>query len=85
MEPVKPQGKVELGLRLSGIVMAKNSYINRNGEEKYQIDVACPGNRQNITLGVELPEYNKLNEYDKFDQRITVLNVNGRVMFAILK
>lgn len=83
MEPNKTvKTGVELGIKIIGIVVAKNTYPNKHGEIKHQLDIACPGNRENITLGVSPEEFNAVTEMDKFESRITIQSINGRIIFT---
>jgi hypothetical protein len=76
--------KVELGLRLNGVVISKGTYVSKNGEIKHQLNIACPGNKENITISVDKPDYDSHTEMDKFDRRVTVSAFNGRISFGLL-
>jgi hypothetical protein len=85
MEPNVSGKKIELGLLLNGVVMAKNTYVQKSsGEIKHQLDIACPGNRENITISVDKEDFEKHTELDKFSRRVTVSSFNGRVSFSLL-
>jgi hypothetical protein len=83
--PEKTPEKIqEMGLFISGIIIAKNSYVNKTtGETRYQFDIATPGSRHNVTLGVTPEMHRDMQEMQPFASKISVMNIRGNIMFGL--
>ena len=70
----------EMGMYLNGLAMTKNVYKTEKGE-KYSIDVACPGLRNMVSVGVEKDLYDVIKVMEPFSAQLSFSIFNGKVYF----
>ena len=77
----KPES--EMGLFLRGLIMAKNSYLGGK-TPRYTLDIAAPGNRQNVPVQVPEEYYSKAQEMMPFNEQISVSQFAGNLNFTLI-
>jgi len=71
-----------MGLLVIGQIMAKNHYPGTNGKpDRFSVDVAVPGLRQMITVGLKAEDWMKREVMTIYQSKITFNLYNGRLYF----
>jgi hypothetical protein len=87
MEPTKTDTAVKMdtakmGVFIKGLIANKNEYIPKgNGDIRYTLDIAVPGNRHNIPVSVDRKVFEEANVFTEYTCRVVVSTFNGATYF----
>ncbi len=69
-----------MGIIVSGLVMAKNEYPGKDGRQpRYALDIAIPGQKENLSVTVPPEEYHKINLLDSFKAAVSYSVFRGSI------
>jgi len=71
----------QLGMHMSGLVISKSTFTDKNQKVNYNLHIAAPGGAVNIQIGVTKNRFESINEMSPYENWLTYSEYKGKIYF----
>jgi len=75
------EGK-QLGLHMSGLIISKSTFTDKNNKVNHNLHIAAPGGAVNLQVGVSKDRYEKMSEMMPYESWLTYSEYKGKIYFS---